>query len=135
MKLSDSDFLIMLFKCFIHLLKFLFMWVIWVVADGCWWQLKLISAKMVATVDTDDVILTQPLFCLLLSEDILLDLTQNRSSLHCYFVSFDIFFSPIRLWIGYDNFCARTLPYIHTLVYPILLHRSQFNKLNTYKKG
>ena len=57
-----------------------------------------------------------------------------RNSLHYYFVSFDIFFSPIRLWIGYDNFCARTLPYIHTLVYPILLHRSQFNILNTYKK-
>ena len=32
---------------------------------------------LVATVDTDDVILTEPLFCLLRTEDILLDLAQN----------------------------------------------------------
>ena len=37
----------------------------------------LISAKLVATFDTDDGILTEPLFCLLLSEDILLNLAQN----------------------------------------------------------
>ena len=72
----------------------------------------------------------------------LLDVVVVQSSFNLVLIGMQ-WWASLSIWCGILNtcyviaiswqICIRTLPYLYTLVYPIPLHRSHINTLNTYK--